>query len=277
VSWLDPPHFAIRSGALLVESGEHVGRALIALCALLVAAWLGRALRQQGTPLVRAVCAPVSLVAMGLLGARLVDAWATHDWTGGGYSAAGAMLAAPIGILMASRICGVGVRRLADSVSLIGLVALATTRLGCLADGCDYGRPGPASWGVRYVGDEAILHRFRLAGVIGDSATVSPLLHAFPVYESLALLALAAVLATLRVRLQRREGALAAVAAVGWGAIRIATEAYRGNVERAALPVGITIGALAVVAGMVALLWLRYGPTSTGSSGRADHAQNEPG
>lgn len=118
--------------------------------------------------------------------------WQLADPRRGGYSSFGAMAGGALVLLGwwvgAARKSGGSALELQrrgrafDIIILAGLCVLALARMGCLADGCDFGRVSEAGWAVRHgVGSEA-LSAHVAQGLVGWGARWSLPVHPFGLY-----------------------------------------------------------------------------------------------
>lgn len=242
VEW---PRFALHGATLVVGRGEHVGRLLIAVAA--VAAWMlvARALQREGARAIRSLGGGAMAVLVGLMGAWATDGLVRGDFWSTGFSSAGAVLVAALALAAAGLGSGGLLCRVADRLAAIGLVVLGMLRLGCVADGCDYGRVSEQGWGVRYVGHDSLMRRLRESGNATDAAAISPILHPYPLYELLGLCVVAGLIVACRRRLPR-PGDRAFVALAGWAVVRLGTEPFRGNIDAGEVSTG-TIVAVCVL------------------------------
>jgi phosphatidylglycerol---prolipoprotein diacylglyceryl transferase len=178
----------------------------------------------------------------------LLGSWESGPWAAwlafgrGGLSGYGALLGAALGAGIALR--QAEGRRLAwFDVAAPGVIATAlVARLGCYVAGCDFGRPLAANaprWLARlgtFPESSAAspspvwaAHVARFGDAV--SAPWTRPLHPTQLYEAAGLGALLAVLFALR-RRQRRSGAVFAAALFGYGALRLASEAFRDDADR---------------------------------------------
>jgi phosphatidylglycerol:prolipoprotein diacylglycerol transferase len=137
--------------------------------------------------------------------------------------------------------------RMADVLAPSLALGHAVGRLGCLANGCCYGRRCDLPWGIRYPS------RYGLPEAS---------LHPTQAYEMLLGLALAGTLAWL-FRRRRFDGQVFAVYLVAYAGARAFVELFRGDYPANALRWGILTPAHWVSAGLlvlgVAVYWLRRG------------------
>jgi prolipoprotein diacylglyceryltransferase len=69
-----------------------------------------------------------------------------------------------------------------DVVVPAGFLALSIARLGCLANGCDFGAPTDGSWGLRYPSGTPVWELHQSLGLVEDRATWSAPTHPLPLY-----------------------------------------------------------------------------------------------
>ncbi len=135
------------------------------------------------------------------LGAWLAKA---ADLDVGGAVWFGGLALAVAAMLLHARRCRVGLLPWADAAAPAVLAAMAVGRIGCLANGCCFGRPTDLPWGI-----------------VHGAAHVHPT----QVYESIA----CAILAFLVARVPAGRGAAAGWALLGYAAWRFANEILRGD------------------------------------------------
>lgn len=105
-------------------------------------------------------------------------------------------------------------------------------RLGCFFAGCCHGAPSEVGWAVSFPPDSVAY----AAGEVATHAHGTVPLHPVQLYETLGLLSLWLVLVTIRrTRGIERPTRQAARYAIGYGALRIVTEVFRGDPSRGAL------------------------------------------
>lgn len=105
----------------------------------------------------------------------------------GGYSSFGALAGAAVavGIWWRSHKDEPWAPLALDALVLAGLTGLALARLGCLANGCDFGAPSEAAWALEYpAGSYAHLTHVQRGLVALDAPTSAPV-HPFPLYMAL--------------------------------------------------------------------------------------------
>lgn len=228
--------------------------------------------------------------ASGVIGARALSWMLHHDlyadrpwwdilivWDRGGASFYGGLgLAGIVGLAY------VHFRRMpgwdaADILAVAWVPSIAVIRVGCFLNGCCYGRPTTAPFGL-------------VAGGAPNNVNFEIPSHPTQLYESAAALVIFAMLWRMRTR-RRFAGHLAATFLILYGAFRTGNEFFRGDPR-----VGWRIGAdgflslnqllSATVAGFAVALWLilarrerlRAGPLQEGGAGSTSRpANNHPG
>ncbi len=149
--------------------------------------------------------------------------------------------------------------RWADVSAPSVVLGTAITRVGCLLYGCDYGKRTAMPWGIRFP-PEAPAWQDHVANFgLDKSSPLSFPVHPTQIYESLAGLAIFAVLMYLR-RVRKFSGEVFVAWVVGYGVLRSIIEVYRGDSDRGNVGVLSTsqfIGAISVTAAGV-LLYVLY-------------------
>jgi phosphatidylglycerol:prolipoprotein diacylglycerol transferase len=152
-------------------------------------------------------------------------------WWKGGVVAYGGFLGGLGAAIAFCRIHKIGVLAWADSVAPSLCVGLAITRIGCFLGGCDFGRDWNGAWAVRFpAGSPAFLQQ-RLLGLLPPGATASLPVHPTQLYESLAGVALLALVLAVR-RRQRAAGQALAAFAMGYAVLRYLIEIVRADPDR---------------------------------------------
>lgn len=207
------------------------------------------------------------LVAGGLIGARLlyvVSYWqrdfAGHPlteilavWKGGLVYYGGLILATLTGIWRIRQM-KLPLWTMADCLAPGVALGHAFGRLGCLLNGCCFGRPTTLPWGIQFP---------------ASHSTAAASLHPTQIYESLLNLMLFAALMWGFGR-RRFAGQLFALYLVGYAVIRAFTEWFRGDyafISRPAAGVftpGQSTSLLILLAGIALFFTLRPKPDSTG-------------
>lgn len=177
--------------------------------------------------------AAAGVAMLSVLGARGLHG-ALHDESatiGGGLSSVGGIASGLLGVMLAARLGSLPVAVGLDVLAPAGLLGLGLGRLGCLLAGCCYGQPTDLPWGI----------------VVPEQGAVAR--HPLPLYDAVADLLLAALLA----RLPRRPpGRVARLACLGYGCVRAGLEGLR-DPAAAELVLGGRSTAAQVVAAALAL------------------------
>ncbi len=130
-----------------------------------------------------------------------------------------------------------------DTMDLAGVcvpVALAVARVGCLLNGCCYGKPTGLPWGITYPAS---------AGLVGAR-------HPTQIYELILDLVLFGLLWWKKDGFER-EGTAFWLFLMGYGLIRFTVEIFREH-SQAYAGLGFQVGSIAMVVIAVAVLLLRY-------------------
>lgn len=187
----------------------------------------------------RFVVVLVLSIACGKYCGRLVEAaaWGWGDWWDSGFwirnvasvfaidfwrgsgSVLGVILGFLLGGFLGSVLLGLSPGRTLDSFAPAAATAQAVGRLGCFANGCCFGTPTGASWGVMF-------HPMSVAGL-----TYGPQrLHPTQIYEAL-LDGLLAIYLILSHRRCHEEWRIIGAYLVGYGLVRILVHAFRPDGE----------------------------------------------
>lgn len=164
----------------------------------------------------------------------------------GGRVFLGGLLGGALAVVVAARVLRLPIAALADAAAPALPLGHAIGRLGCFFGGCCYGAPWNGALAVTYT------HV--------DAPAAHPMIarHPWPLYECVALLVIAAIVAFVPIdRVARREaGARLALYAVLYGVTRIALEPLRGDVVRGVV-FGVStsqlVGLVVAVAGAACL------------------------
>jgi phosphatidylglycerol---prolipoprotein diacylglyceryl transferase len=228
-------------GAIELQS-YGVSKAL----ATLIAGWLlQRELARRGKPTHAAFPIAIAAVVGGFLGAKLYylleasgGGLTAHDFGGNGFTWYGGMIGGAVAVAIVARRRGIALGALAGMAAIPLAVAYGIGRLGCLLAGDGtYGTPTDLPWGMAFPN-----------GTVPTTEQVHPA----PLYEALAVFAIAGLLWALRDRLSHL--ALFGVFSVLFGAERLIVEFVRLNDE---VVVGLTapqLWSLALIALGAALL-----------------------
>jgi phosphatidylglycerol:prolipoprotein diacylglycerol transferase len=191
--------------------------------------------------------------------------WSTFDPRQGGHSSFGALVGASlvVGLWLRASVSGArGRQALAglDALAAGGLAGLALARLGCLANGCDFGKPTDLAWAVRH-GPRTDAFRAHLErGWIGIDAVLSAPVHPFALYLVVGTLAIVAWAVWAIVRRRFAPGRVAVWAAGVYLSWRFVAEWTRDEATVLMIAAGLNIHHLIAAVGLgvlgVAMLWL---------------------
>lgn len=201
------------------------------------------------------------LVLGGLAGARLwyvVSYWnrdfAGQPWTEmfaiwrGGLVFYGGLIAATLLTLWRLHRLKLPMWTVADCLAPGIVVGHAFGRLGCLMNGCCFGRPTEVAWAIRFP---------------SDHATAGTGVHPVQVYEAGLNLIFFALLQLLFKR-RRFPGQVFCAYLAGYAVLRSTVEVFRGDYPRSGLLAGLTPGQqtsiLILAAGILLYLWLQRRP-----------------
>jgi len=143
--------------------------------------------------------------------------------------------------------------RWADVSAPSVVLGTATTRVGCLLFGCDYGKLSNVPWAIRFPKDAPAWkdHVYSMHALSPDAAWSLPV-HPTQIYEILAGLALFGLLMLLR-RVRKFSGEVFLGWVLGYGILRSIIEVFRGDDDRGsvgALSTSQFIGLVSAVAGI---------------------------
>ncbi|QDG54479.1 hypothetical protein FIV42_28160 [Persicimonas caeni] len=114
--------------------------------------------------------------------------------------------------------------RAIDALVLGGLSGLALARVGCLANGCDFGRPAQLPWSIQYpAGSEAFALHVESGRILADASWSAPV-HPFPLYMAAGTLLIVAIGLGVLSRGQSSPGRVAVLAAGAYLLWRFAME-----------------------------------------------------
>jgi phosphatidylglycerol:prolipoprotein diacylglycerol transferase len=131
---------------------------------------------------------------------------------------------------------GIPLLQWADVSAPAVVLGTGITRIGCLLNGCDYGRRSNLPWAVTFPRDSAAWQLHARAYQLPLDAARSFPVHPTQIYESLIGLGLFALLMLLR-RRRRFSGQVFLAWVIGYGALRPLVEMLRDDVEeRGRLP-----------------------------------------
>ncbi|MCA9774918.1 MAG: prolipoprotein diacylglyceryl transferase, partial [Myxococcales bacterium] len=215
----------------------------LTVLAALVAGWMWmRAVRASGE---RASVAAEAVVA-GYLGAiaggRLLGlpidfAHGRPVFSGlaaffsGEFVAYGSMIGAFAAIAVLLRIRRAPMLPYLDALAPAFGVGIALARVGCFLNGCDYGLRTSLPWSVRFPAGSGPFRDQVAARAIDAGAALSAPVHPTQLYHALSGLAVFAI-STWALRRPHRRGAVFALAAGAYAAMRFGIEFLRGDVDR---------------------------------------------
>ena len=166
----------------------------------------------------------------------------------------------------------------ADCVAPSLCLGLALTRIGCFLAGCDFGREWSGPWAVRFPAGSPAFVQQKLQGLLPAGATTSLPVHPTQLYESLAGVALLALVLGVR-RRQRVAGEALVAFALGYSALRYLIEIVRADPDRGAIGPWSTsqlIAAATFVAASALLAALRRGRVNPSGSTRTVQGGSNP-
>jgi len=183
----------------------------------------------------------ICLIALvgGIVGARIIHVivtweayegklWSIINLRSGGLVWYGGLITVIVLILGYTRWKSLSFYKVTDIIAAPVAAGLAVGRLGCLMSGCCYGKVCDLPWAIRYP-DNPMLS----PDIIGVRV------HPSPVYEMIACMVIAGILAYLQ-RRKTRDGQVIWTFLLLYGAVRFILELWRGDAVRG------FIGALSV-------------------------------
>jgi len=186
----------------------------------------------------------------------------------GGLVYYGGLIGAALAVVLRTRSKQLPLWRLADVLAPSIALGCVFGRLGCLMNGCCYGRPAALPWAIRFPHDSPAWQQHRALG-LADEQGRSAWVHPTQLYDALLNLALYAGLAWL-FRRRRFDGQVFAVYLMGYALFRSVVELFRGDYPASHRLGGWTPAQLAGVgifaAGAVAFVLLRRRSRASGPS-----------
>ena len=170
---------------------------------------------KRGYPLRSLFLTMVTVTFFTIIGSRIVTI-PFHEWgrailsgdvdSYSNRSAIGGMIFGMMALLFTQWFFGFK-RSILDLYAWVAPVGYGIQKLGCLMNGCCYGRPTSLPWGVHYTeGSQAHFHQW-VSGMIGQDAVQSLAVHPVQLYESLMFFFIAFLVLKLRRRL-KQQGSL---------------------------------------------------------------------
>lgn len=135
---------------------------------------------------------------------------------------------------------------------------LMITRLGCLAYGCDFGKPWSGKWAITFPQGSPAFNQQRVEGLLPPEATHSLPVHPTQLYESLNGLVLLLLLLLVR-RYRKFSGQMFVAFTMGYAVLRYYVENLRADEQRGSigpLSTSQAIGVATFSAGALLLVWL---------------------
>jgi len=148
--------------------------------------------------------------------------------------------------------------RWADVSAPSVILGTAITRVGCLLFGCDYGRRADVPWAIRFPQNAPAWQDHVAHFGLDKNSPASFPVHPTQIYESLAALAVFALVMYLR-RVRKFSGEAFVGWVLGYGTLRPIIEIFRGDSDRGnvgALSTSQFIGIVSAVASVVLLVSL---------------------
>lgn len=179
----------------------------------------------------------------------------------GGLVYYGGLIGACLGCILFARYKKLALWRLADVLAPSIALGQVFGRIGCLLNGCCYGRPTVLPWGICFPED----HATHPAG-----SAAAPV-HPTQVYESVLSLILYAALAW-AFRRKKFDGQIFAYFLVGYAGIRAFVELFRGDYPRQQLFFGgaVTpahlVSGLLLITGLGLLAWFKHSASAAANA-----------
>lgn len=215
------PHFLASRSLISLDSTPIVTQSQLIGIGILAALLLALALsRRDGVH----VAKPLALLGLAAGSALALGALSSLAMGGDGFSSVGA-LAGALGVVAAFRwACGAReTAALIDVVTPSGFVALGFARLGCLFEGCDFGRPTDGWASVSYAAPHPVWFHHVAIGQVKMGASWSAAIHPFPLYIALPL----ALLIVAACAVPGGAGRRAVLVVFGYAVVRTVAELFR--------------------------------------------------
>lgn len=153
-----------------------------------------------------------------------------------------------------------------DALVPAGLAGLSMARLGCLFDGCDFGRATVLPWAVHHSPGTRAFAAHVEQGLVEAGAQWSATVHPFGAYLAAGTLLIAAVAVAVLARVKVAPGRVATWAASAYLGLRLVVEWTREPTASSMNIAGSSVHQLLAVAGLaaVALIIWRLTPCSPG-------------
>lgn len=213
------------------------------------------------------------LIGSAVVGARVhyvITYWhegfAGQPWTEvfmiqrGGLVFYGGLLAASLACILYSRARGLALWKVADVLTPSLALGYVFGRIGCLLNGCCYGRVCDLPWAIRFPNKSFAWENHFAAGRVGGTEPSAPV-HPTQIYDSLLNLGFYLALAWL-FRRRRFDGQVFASYLMGYAVVRSSVELFRGDYSAAHLHSGLTPAHLVSIgifmAGLLLFFILRH-------------------
>jgi phosphatidylglycerol:prolipoprotein diacylglycerol transferase len=232
------------------------------LLAFFSATWLlGRYARREGMDPNRVQDLALWIFLWGVIGARVFymvqnpeefdSLWAFFKIWNGGIVFYGAVVAAIVVFLYYTRVHQLPPWRVLDALAPASALGIGFGRIGCLLNGCCWGKRTDGWWGIRFPKDSIPWRHQVEQGWLEPGATASLTVQPTQIYLALAGFALMALLMWYYPR-RRREGQVMVLLMVGYAVTRFALEYLRDDVPPLAdgLTVSQNISVALLVAGI---------------------------
>lgn len=200
----------------------------------------GRRARREGIPTETIFDLGPWLILGGILGARVlyVISYWKEDFADlpfyevfmiqkGGLVFYGGLIGATVGAMLYLRLKKLPIWKVADILAPSIALGSAFGRLGCLMNGCCYGRACSLPWGLVFPKDSPVWDHQVHAGVIGQDQAALPV-HPTEIYDSALNFGFYCFLAWL-FRRKKFDGQIFAVYLIGYALLRSFVEYFRGD------------------------------------------------
>ncbi len=189
------------------------------------------------------------------------DSWlGMLRWWDGGVVAYGGFLGGFAGTIAFATCHDIALAEWVDCAAPSLALGLALTRIGCFLAGCDFGAPWSGPWAVRFPTGSPAFSQQVAQGLLSSTARQSLPVHPTQLYESLAGVALLALVVVVG-RRRRFAGEAFAAFVFGYAVLRAAIEVFRADLDRGGVGAFSTSQVIAgVTLGAVAVFWWTRSP-----------------
>jgi phosphatidylglycerol:prolipoprotein diacylglycerol transferase len=164
--------------------------------------------------------------------------WEVFNIRSGGLVFYGGFIGAALACILYSQRKQIPLWKLADILTPSLALGYVFGRIGCLLNGCCFGRACDLAWAIRFPNQSAAWDQHSQAGLVGPGDPSLPV-HPTQVYDSLLSLALYAALAWLH-RRKKFDGQVFAVYLMAYAVTRSLVETFRGDYSAAHRHGGLT-------------------------------------